>query len=161
MGKAKHLKDTRNSTQRSASLIWTKKQHEEKISNDGKEYHDSLCASFFAFCFFSFLCPSLQGHGIRYTARFHAPVAENSAKKRPFVKQKESKQYSLTCSGARRSGCSEAAADGLHTDRQIAAGVPLDGIVVVRVERLQEWPFCLALFSSHAYCFQDIGHCYV
>ena len=93
---------------------------------------------FFAFCFFSILCPSLQGHGIRYTARVHAPVAENSAKKRPFVKQKESKQYSLTCSGARRSGCSEAAADGLHTDRQIAAGVPLDGIVVVRVERLQK-----------------------
>ena len=35
---------------------------------------------FFSFLFFPFLCPSVQRHRIRYTARFHAPVAENSAK---------------------------------------------------------------------------------
>ena len=55
MEKAKHLKDTRNSTQRSASLIWTKRQHEEKISNDGKECQRlPLCFLFFLFCFFLF-----------------------------------------------------------------------------------------------------------
>lgn len=52
-----------------------------KISNDGKECQRlPLCFLFFFFVFFSFLCPSVQRHRIRYTDRFHAPVAENSAK---------------------------------------------------------------------------------
>lgn len=62
-------------------------------------------------------------------------------KKTPFHENRignlKSKDTLRTC-GTRRSGRAKTAGDRLHTSRQIAASVPVDGVVVFGVKRLQQ-----------------------
>lgn len=137
-GKAKHLKDTRNSTQRSASLIWTKRQHEEKSQMTARSVKDSLCAFFFSFLFFS-LSSVLLSKDIGYVIQIVSMLQSlRTQQKTPFRKTRRNQSNALTWRRARRSGCSETTANGLHTNWQITASVPFNSVVVVCVERLQK-----------------------